>query len=63
MALVSRSVSATFTHTLARVKRRTVIRVTCKICGESRTMSTWDGSLQRWEQTHRCAKARTAAKS
>jgi hypothetical protein len=63
MALVRQIPKATFAYSLLQLKKRTVIRVTCKKCGEAKTCSTWDGSLQRWERWHRCAGTKQASAS
>ncbi len=56
MSLVPHSSGVTFSHSLLHVKKRTVILARCQKCGRQKVCSTWDGSLQRWERSHRCGK-------
>lgn len=43
-----------FTRTLERSGSRLMIRSACAQCGESNLVSKHDGSLQDWEDGHRC---------
>jgi hypothetical protein len=45
---------AAFTHTLERSESRLMIRSACADCGQSQLVSEHDGSLQEWEDGHRC---------
>jgi len=43
-----------FDHEMVFAESRTLITSTCKKCGESRIVSTADGSLEGWEKGHAC---------
>ncbi len=45
---------AAFTRTLERFEARLMIRSMCAQCGDSMLVSRHDGSLQEWEDGHRC---------
>jgi hypothetical protein len=45
---------AAFTRTLERSGSRLMIRSVCAQCGDSSLVSKHDGSLQAWEDGHRC---------
>ena len=62
MSLVPGVISDRFSHSLMQVNKRTIIVASCKKCGEKKTCSTWDGSLQRWERTHRCTNVQAEKK-
>lgn len=49
--------AAAFTRTLERSGARLLIRSACVKCGDSKLVSKHDGSLQEWEDGHRCADA------
>jgi hypothetical protein len=44
----------TFDRTLERDSTRLLIRSKCALCGECRTVSEYDGSLNEWESSHCC---------
>lgn len=46
-----------FTRTLATTDTRLLIASTCNGCGESKLVSEFDGSLERWEEEHVCGAA------
>jgi hypothetical protein len=46
--------AAAFTRTLERSGSRLMIRSACASCGDSKLVSKVDGSLQEWEDGHRC---------
>jgi hypothetical protein len=46
-----------FTHILVRLEQRLLIRSSCSVCGESKLVSHSDGSLDEWENGHRCRKS------
>jgi len=45
---------AAFTRTLERSGSRLLIRSACQDCGDSKLVSQHDGTLQEWEDGHRC---------
>ncbi len=46
--------SSTFTHMPVKTEARLLIVSTCQKCGASKLVSSFDGSLQRWEDGHKC---------
>jgi hypothetical protein len=44
----------TFDHLHIKTEGRLLIQSTCKGCGKSRIVSKHDGSLEQWEDGHRC---------
>jgi hypothetical protein len=44
-----------FLRTATRDGFRVMIQSTCAGCGETRIVSHVDGSLEKWEQEHRCS--------
>jgi len=43
-----------FSRALTPVESRLLIASTCLKCGESKLVSSSDGSLEEWEEEHRC---------
>ena len=43
-----------FSYELTRVGNRTLLEAKCLNCGQRTVVSTYDGSLQRWEHSHKC---------
>jgi len=43
-----------FSRALTRLESRLLIASTCLKCGESKLASSSDGSLQEWENDHKC---------
>lgn len=46
----------TFVVTLVRQEFDLKFRSTCQSCGESRILSAADGSLQEWQDGHKCSR-------
>lgn len=46
----------TFVVTLVQEEFHLKLRSTCQVCGESKVLSAADGSLQDWQEAHRCAR-------
>ena len=44
----------TFVVTLVQNVSPLKLRSTCRLCGESQIVSAADGSLQEWQDRHRC---------
>ncbi len=44
-----------FTHTAIKTESRLLIQTICTNCGASKLVSTYDGTLERWESEHTCA--------
>ena len=45
-----------FLRTHVRMEERLLIQSTCKACGRTKVVSSADGTLQDWENNHRCQK-------
>lgn len=43
-----------FTHTWVRTETRLPIQSTCKYCGKSKIASHHDGTLEQWQDGHKC---------
>lgn len=43
-----------FRHSQIRTEGRLLIQSTCGRCGKSKIVSHHDGSLEQWEDGHRC---------
>jgi hypothetical protein len=43
-----------FAHTEVTTNGRLLIQSTCRQCGKSRMLSCQDGSLELWEDFHKC---------
>jgi hypothetical protein len=50
-----------FTRTLIKRERRLMIRSVCAKCGESKVVSASDGTLDDWEDSHKCCDQATTA--
>ena len=46
--------SAGFDHSHARAEDRLLVKSTCKRCGMFKLVSVHDGSLEKWESSHKC---------
>lgn len=50
----AKPVATPFSHLLIHEESRLMIRSTCQECGASKVVSSADGSLDDWEDGHRC---------
>jgi len=57
------AVSDNFTRQLIQEGERSLILTNCQMCGESRIVTYYDGSLQEWEGAHACVALATRAAS
>lgn len=48
-----------FAYTQIRKQSRVLIHAECRRCGATLDGSAYDGSLQRWENSHKCSKRQT----
>lgn len=64
MLSVPHAIAIRFCHTLVQADQRTLILATCNRCGEKKTCSVWDGTLQAWERRHgrECSRLANAPK-
>jgi hypothetical protein len=55
--------SGDFSRELFKDGERVLILSNCRVCGEARIGSSYDGSLQEWESGHTCASCGASAAS